>query len=63
LGIQSAKNLGDILYAFRFRKPLPKVIIDTAPIGLEWIIELNSTGNYCSKGESLGTYLRVHSIG
>ncbi|MTJ13804.1 endonuclease [Anabaena sp. UHCC 0187] len=47
LGIQSAKNLGDILYAFRFRKPLPKVITDTAPTGLEWIIELNGTGNYC----------------
>ncbi len=33
------KNLGDVIYSFRFRRPLPKEILDTAPQGFEWIIE------------------------
>lgn len=40
------KNLGDVLYSFRFRKDLPKVISDTAPLGLEWVIELAGHANY-----------------
>jgi hypothetical protein len=46
LNIKSAKNLRDILYSFRYRRPLPKEITDTAPEGMEWIIESNDKSNY-----------------
>lgn len=42
LGIKLPKNIGDILYAFRYRTPLPTSITDTASEGKEWIIR--STG-------------------
>lgn len=38
LGIQRIKNLGDIMYTYRFRRDLPRSIADTAPKGCEWII-------------------------
>ena len=38
LGYARIKNLGDIPYSFRFRKELPKEILDTAPKNSEWII-------------------------
>ena len=40
------KNLADVLYSFRFRRDLPKEISDTAPLGLEWVIELAGHANY-----------------
>lgn len=42
LGIQLPKNLGDILYSFRYRASLPVTITEKAPEGFEWIIR--STG-------------------
>jgi len=39
LAIVLPKNMGDLIYSFRFRVPLPKAILDTQPAGLEWIIE------------------------
>lgn len=39
LEIALPKNLGDLIYSFRFRVPLPDAIIATQPEGLEWIIE------------------------
>lgn len=39
LGVEAPKNLGDLIYSFRFREPLPDSIIATQPEGLEWIIE------------------------
>jgi len=39
LGIALPKNLGDVLYSFRYRKELPQSICETASPGLEWIIE------------------------
>lgn len=38
-GIKLPKNIGDVLYSFRYRKNLPANIIKTAPEGREWIIE------------------------
>lgn len=38
LGVPLPKNLGDVLYTFRYRRPLPKAILDTAPPGKEWTI-------------------------
>lgn len=39
LGIILPKNLGDVLYSFRYRSPLPKNILATQPEGKEWLIE------------------------
>jgi hypothetical protein len=33
------KNIGDLIYSFRFRTALPDKILETQPEGLEWIIE------------------------
>lgn len=38
-GITLPKNIGDLIYSFRFRYPLPNRILDTQPGGLEWVIE------------------------
>lgn len=38
LGIKLPKNLGDIIYSFRYRAMLPDAISKTAPDGFEWII-------------------------
>ena len=46
LGITLPKNLGDLIYSFRFRRALPPSIIATAPVGLEWIIELAGSSTY-----------------
>lgn len=42
LGIRLPKNLGDVLYSFRYRTALPESIVKTAPAGLEWIIKRSS---------------------
>lgn len=39
LSIELPKNIGDVLYSFRYRKELPKSIKATAKGGAEWIIE------------------------
>lgn len=39
LNITLPKNLGDLIYSFRFRVPLPDAIRKTQPNDLEWIIE------------------------
>lgn len=38
LGVAVPRNLGDVLYTFRYRRPLPKAIVETAPTGQEWMI-------------------------
>jgi len=40
------KNLGDLLYSFRFRQSLPERIKSTASAGTEWVIELAGTAKY-----------------
>ena len=46
LGIQLPKNLGDIVYSFRYRAVLPDSIRNCSPDGLEWIIRPNGQGKY-----------------
>ena len=46
LGIVLPKNLGDVLYSFRYRTPLPKSITSKAPKGFEWIIRPAGKGKY-----------------
>ena len=38
LTIKTPKNIGDILYSFRYRTALPQRILEKAPEGYEWII-------------------------
>tara|TARA_R110000787_G_scaffold265066_1_gene371008 strand:- start:2877 stop:3665 length:789 start_codon:yes stop_codon:yes gene_type:complete len=46
LDIKLPKNLGDVLYSFRFRAALPERIVDTQPEGMEWVIELAGRAVY-----------------
>ena len=39
LGVERPDNLGDVIYTFRYRRPLPDEIVRTAPKGKAWIIE------------------------
>lgn len=39
LRVDLPKNLGDVVYAIRYRTPMPKKIIETQREGKEWIIE------------------------
>lgn len=49
LGIQLPKNLGDVVYSFRYRSSLPTSITEKAPEGCEWIFDLreNRYTNLC----------------
>jgi len=46
LGIKLPKNLGDILYSFRYRTQLPDSLIEKAPAGYEWIIRPAGRARY-----------------
>ncbi|GMV88917.1 MAG: hypothetical protein AMXMBFR81_18480 [Chthonomonas sp.] len=46
LRLDVARNVGDVIYTFRFRKNLPKSIRDSAPKGSEWVINLAGRGQY-----------------
>jgi hypothetical protein len=46
LKIKLPKNLGDIIYSFRFRTELPDKIKVLAPKGKEWLIKLSGRGKY-----------------
>lgn len=39
LGFEPPKNLGDIVYSYKYRKSLPKSIVQTAPEGYYWRIK------------------------
>ncbi len=46
LKIELPKNVGDVLYAIRYRTPMPKQVVDTQPEGMEWIIEGDGRARY-----------------
>lgn len=43
---EPVKNLGDVIYAYRFRRALPKALLDTQPRGLNWRIQLAGRARY-----------------
>lgn len=47
LGVRLPKNLGDVIYSFRYRTPLPESIRAKAPKGKEWIIRPAGPARYC----------------
>ncbi len=46
LGISLPKNIGDLVYSFRFRTEMPKTIVATAPAGQSWVIKLSGKATY-----------------
>lgn len=46
LRVALPKNLGDLVYSFRYRVDLPAPIRDRAPEGTEWLILPNGRGRY-----------------
>lgn len=46
LGIRLPKNLGDVVYSFRYRTPLPESVRLKAPKGKEWIIRPAGAARY-----------------
>jgi hypothetical protein len=46
LKVERPDNLGDVIYSFKFRRPLPSSISDTAPKDKSWIIEGAGHGRY-----------------
>lgn len=46
LQIALPENLGDVIYAMRFRVPMPATILQTQPDGYEWLIELAGRSLY-----------------
>ena len=46
LNIKLPKNLGDLIYSFRYRTELPESILELAPEGETWIIRPAGRGKY-----------------
>lgn len=46
LGIPLPKNLGDVVYSFRYRRALPEAINSRAPEGMHWIIRPAGSARY-----------------
>ncbi len=46
LDIPLPKNVGDVVYSFRYRRPLPESITARAPEGKEWVIRLAGRSRY-----------------
>lgn len=62
LNVELPKNVGDVLYAFRFRRPLPQTILATAPQGLEWVIELHGKSTYQFKLDKVSRIVPNESL-
>jgi hypothetical protein len=46
LKIATPKNVGDVLYSFRYRRPLPDTILATCAAGEEWVIKSVGAAKY-----------------
>lgn len=46
LGISLPKNIGDVLYSFRYRADLPTSVTEQAPEGYEWVIRSIGKAQY-----------------
>lgn len=55
LGIVLPSNIGDVVYSFRYRAPLPESIRAKAPEGMSWIIRPAGRGRYSFVATSLAT--------
>jgi len=57
LNIEVPKNIGDVIYTFRFREELPQNIKDTVVEGMQWIIEGAGRSRYSFKQVKLNRIL------
>jgi len=57
LGVKSPKNLGDLVYTFRYRRALPEPIRAKAPAGEEWVILPAGIARYCFVATKLASIL------
>jgi len=57
LKIKLPKNLGDIIYSFRFRSQLPAAILKTEDAGREWTIELAGRSRYRFKLATINRFV------
>ena len=46
LGVVLPKNLGDVIYSFRYRRSMPEAIVARAPGGMCWIIRAGGPSRY-----------------
>jgi hypothetical protein len=46
LKIATPKNVGDVLYSFRYRRPLPDSVLATCSKGQEWVIKSTGAAKY-----------------
>ncbi|QYE35233.1 endonuclease [Polymorphobacter sp. PAMC 29334] len=46
MGRDRPKNLGDVIYALRYRTSMPASVLATQPEGMEWIIEGSGRARY-----------------
>ncbi len=63
LKIKLPKNLGDILYSFRYRAALPASIRGKAPKGQEWIIRPRGRSRYAFVATSVTTIVPSEMLG
>lgn len=56
LRVKLPKNLGDVLYSFRFRTQLPPAIVNRAPTGMVWIIRPAGRGRYRFQATKVSTF-------
>lgn len=56
LRVRLPKNLGDAIYAIRYRMPVPPAIAKTQPPGQEWVIEGRGKSQYAFR---LGAISRI----
>jgi hypothetical protein len=62
LGIRLPKNLGDVIYSFRYRASLPESIVKEAPSGKEWIIRPRGRAKYAFVAALLTTIIPSPSL-
>ncbi|HET6567404.1 MAG TPA: hypothetical protein VFG50_05525 [Rhodothermales bacterium] len=46
LNVRLPKNLGDVVYSFKYRTPLPESVVASAPSGKEWVIVNRGKAKY-----------------
>ncbi len=63
LKIKLPKNLGDVLYSFRYRAALPASIRAKAPKGQEWIIRPRGRARYAFVATSVTTIVPSEMLG
>jgi DNA (cytosine-5)-methyltransferase 1 len=61
LGIRLPKNIGDVIYSYRFRKAFPKEILDTCKGEEQWVIEGIGDAKYRFKLYSKGAKITPNS--